>query len=135
MLELPALRQHPEVLSWMADHRQAVFTGWEPRGVNKFKQSIHNNWNNTVLTTGFMLLKTQSPYLPTMLDDWWKSVDNPTLVGDLGEPLSVYRTEWSHEQRVMQDYLWQSAKHGKRIVVASKVSDFNLARGVYSSHY
>ena len=70
-----------------------------------------------------------------MLDDWWKSVDNPTLVGDLGEPLSVYRIQWSHEQRVMQDYLWQSAKHGKRIVVASRVSDFNSASGVYPSHY
>jgi hypothetical protein len=135
LAELPPLQQHPGIRSWMADHQQAVFTGRAPEGLNKFKQSTHNNYNNTILTTGFMLFKTQSSYLPGLIEDWWASVDNPTLLGKLGEPLSIYRTEWSHEQRVMQDYLWQSAKHGKQIAVANHVLDFNTPKGIYSSHY
>jgi hypothetical protein len=67
-----------------------------------------NNVNNTKHSTSFMVVKnTQTSRL--LLKDWWSSVDplhaqgraaQGKFVGELGEPLKIYRTAWAHEQRV-----------------------------------
>ena len=120
----------------------------EPPGVNGFKSGSRNNWNNTAVTTGFMLLKgdERSRYMTSkILKSWWVAVE-PTLQlkGSLGEPLWIYRSEWAHEQRVLDDYVRPRWKGNRTLGIQPLVTligtyfpypCFNTPDGRVVAHY
>ena len=80
-----------------------------------------------------------------VLSRWWHSVDDysvaPTGIGlvkntkrgKLGEPLTVYRTAWAHEQRVMDDYL--AVEFPTDVRITPRIVDYNTWGGNYAQHY
>mmetsp|Transcript_83076 Transcript_83076/g.166234 ORF Transcript_83076/g.166234 Transcript_83076/m.166234 type:complete len:523 (+) Transcript_83076:65-1633(+) len=104
---------------------------------NHHQQRPVNNVNNTVHSTSFMVVKNE-PRARFILKDWWSSVDplhasKPDFVGQLGEPLKIYRTAWAHEQRVFDDYV--ATVYAKEVAVSSREPDYNTPAGLFAQHY
>ena len=55
------------------------------------------------------------------------------LQSGVGEPLEDYRTEWPHEQRVFDDYLFP--KYRKELEIIRHYRDYNMPDGVLAQHF
>mmetsp|Transcript_62562 Transcript_62562/g.117661 ORF Transcript_62562/g.117661 Transcript_62562/m.117661 type:complete len:560 (-) Transcript_62562:210-1889(-) len=124
-------------------HEQWSDPTLQPKNPNEVFELYHrgarsiNNVNNTVHSTSFIVVKNE-PRARFILKDWWSSVDplhasRPGLVGQLGEPLAIYRTAWAHEQRVFDDYV--ADVYAKEVAVSSRALDYNTPAGLFAQHY
>jgi hypothetical protein len=138
-----ALHRLPAVTEWLASP-SALSVPHEPPGINLHKRGLGNNLNNTRVNTGFMLAKSRmitNGKIDDILHEWWTAVEKRRgLLGALGEPLHIYRSQWPQEQRVLDDYImprFRRPQHAANLVtvLGDDPGAFNTPYGTVVSHF
>jgi len=144
-----SLLHNQKIKDWLDDPTQSFFAAQEPHGPKdiwlpgSYMDSFgRNNLTNTIISTAFMLVK-RNPNTLAMLAKWWCSVDEKC------QKLSTiktqwtngcYRTDWSHEQRMMSDMFFSNRVDPLATVLApgmrhaTRVNDFNTPSGEDAVH-
>lgn len=131
------LAHQEQIVKWLASgkaffiSREPPISDWVRGGVKDYHG--RNNLNNTAVNAGFVMTRTQAPARKSLLHQWWCSADaHSKAVGDLGEPLSVYRQAWPMEGRGFHHTLLPQTRH---VAVADAVTDYNTPQGRFARHF
>ena len=83
------------------------------------------NLNMTVSNTGFMLIK-RTPFASELLNRIWCWPEDTLRRGvAFGEPLSLYLTQWPHDQRMLEELRLQDAVPPGAVVHADAPEDYS----------
>lgn len=139
MATAPPLVEQAQVRAFLDDPAKAVFISREPaggwaRGSTK-DDSGRNNLNNTLVNTGFVLVKPGAEGTEELLQRWYCGPEEPGLRGALGEPLSEYRTGFAHEQRVFEEVVLRDEALSARVQIAERVDEYNTPDGTNVRHF
>ena len=134
-----ALEAQPQIARWLASNQKLFISreppgGWQKGSAKDFHGK--NNLRNTDANCGFVLIKSGKNQtreaVAALLRRWWCAAEPASgAVGDLGEPLSIYRQAWPMEGRAFQHTL----RHAPEVRLAREANDYNSPHGVFARHH
>ena len=133
----PPLLMQPPIRQFLADPSKLLFASREPSGLHWGRGSgkdFHgwNNLNNTLLNTGFLLVKRSDAAL-RLLRRWWCATVT-LATGEIGEPLALYHRAFPFEQRILDHLLRTDRTVRQQVMISASVDHYNSHKGKLAKH-